>query len=208
MKKRLILFSLVLSIIETVCLFVPYSFKEEVWRYDPSAIVYHGISTLQFEENVNILGISTVIGRILEILVVVFMILSIIVYFQKLLQKDNKLSKKYVLISIVSFALLVVFAFYAYAFAEYDTTNWRYEWTINWLFYIIIVLHILTIVFAFLIKSKNFDETTMKNEKANNYSSNNDFSAAEEIKKYKELLDSGVINQEEYEAKKRQLLGL
>ena len=32
--------------------------------------------------------------------------------------------------------------------------------------------------------------------------------AAEELKAYKELLDSGAITQEEFEAKKRQLLGL
>ncbi len=33
-------------------------------------------------------------------------------------------------------------------------------------------------------------------------------SSADELKKYKELLDSGVINQEEFDAKKKQLLGL
>ena len=33
-------------------------------------------------------------------------------------------------------------------------------------------------------------------------------SAAEEIKKYKDLLDSGIITQEEFDAKKKQLLGL
>ena len=33
-------------------------------------------------------------------------------------------------------------------------------------------------------------------------------SSADELKKYKELLDSGVISQEEFEAKKKQLLGL
>ena len=33
-------------------------------------------------------------------------------------------------------------------------------------------------------------------------------SAADELKKYKELLDSGVISQEEFDAKKKQLLGL
>ena len=30
----------------------------------------------------------------------------------------------------------------------------------------------------------------------------------DELKKYKELLDSGVISQEEFDAKKKQLLGL
>lgn len=33
-------------------------------------------------------------------------------------------------------------------------------------------------------------------------------SSADEIKKYKELLDSGIISQEEFEAKKKQLLNL
>lgn len=33
-------------------------------------------------------------------------------------------------------------------------------------------------------------------------------SSAEELKKFKELLDSGIISQEEYNAKKKQLLGL
>ena len=31
---------------------------------------------------------------------------------------------------------------------------------------------------------------------------------ADELKKYKELLDSGVISQEEFDTKKKQLLGL
>lgn len=33
-------------------------------------------------------------------------------------------------------------------------------------------------------------------------------SAADEIKKYKELLDTGIISQDEFDAKKKQLLGL
>ncbi len=35
-----------------------------------------------------------------------------------------------------------------------------------------------------------------------------DVSSAEELKKYKELLDTGVITQDEFDAKKKQLLGL
>ena len=33
-------------------------------------------------------------------------------------------------------------------------------------------------------------------------------SPADELKKYKELLDMGIITQEEFDAKKKQLLGL
>ncbi|MBE6036659.1 MAG: SHOCT domain-containing protein [Clostridiales bacterium] len=36
----------------------------------------------------------------------------------------------------------------------------------------------------------------------------NDLGVAEELKTYKELLDTGAITQEEYDAKKKQLLGL
>ena len=36
----------------------------------------------------------------------------------------------------------------------------------------------------------------------------NTISAADEIRKYKELLDEGIITQEEYDAKRKQLLGL
>ena len=35
-----------------------------------------------------------------------------------------------------------------------------------------------------------------------------DVSSAEELKKFKELLDAGIITQEEFDAKKKQLLGL
>lgn len=42
--------------------------------------------------------------------------------------------------------------------------------------------------------------------KSNN--TNNAISAADELKKYKELLDMGVISQEEFDIKKKQLLGL
>ena len=39
-------------------------------------------------------------------------------------------------------------------------------------------------------------------------SSTTNYSNADELKKFKELLDSGVISQEEFDAKKKQLLGL
>ena len=41
-----------------------------------------------------------------------------------------------------------------------------------------------------------------------NSATNQVVGGAEEIKKYKELLDEGIITQEEFEAKKKQLLGL
>ncbi len=47
----------------------------------------------------------------------------------------------------------------------------------------------------------------IKNTK-NTVTVNTELSNADELKKYKELFDSGVITQEEFDAKKKQLLGL
>ncbi|MBO7170519.1 MAG: SHOCT domain-containing protein [Clostridia bacterium] len=46
--------------------------------------------------------------------------------------------------------------------------------------------------------SKNNSSTTIIQASSN----------AEELKKYKDLLDAGIITQEEFDAKKKQLLGL
>lgn len=43
---------------------------------------------------------------------------------------------------------------------------------------------------------------------SNDISRNAEISSADELKKYKELLESGVITQEEFDAKKKQILGL
>lgn len=51
-------------------------------------------------------------------------------------------------------------------------------------------------------------ETKRENLKSSNPSFSQNISSADEIAKYKKLLDEGVITQEEFDAKKKQLLGL
>ena len=52
-------------------------------------------------------------------------------------------------------------------------------------------------------QEKNNFSTVVERNKTVNLTSN-----ADELKKYKDLLDSGVISQEEFDAKKKQILGL
>lgn len=47
-----------------------------------------------------------------------------------------------------------------------------------------------------------------KNLQENSIINKSDLSQADEIKKFKDLFDQGIISQEEFEAKKKQLLGL
>lgn len=53
-----------------------------------------------------------------------------------------------------------------------------------------------------------FDNYQKNAEELEKYNGGATLSAADEIKKFKDLLDSGVISQEEFDAKKKQLLGL
>ena len=50
-------------------------------------------------------------------------------------------------------------------------------------------------------------EKKQKESTAGTYQATN-YGSADELKKFKELLDSGIISQEEFDAKKKQLLGL
>lgn len=52
--------------------------------------------------------------------------------------------------------------------------------------------------------NKRIQELQNTTQNSNSYQ----ISSADEIKKYKELLDNGIITQEEFEAKKKQLLGI
>ena len=55
-------------------------------------------------------------------------------------------------------------------------------------------------------KSMNAERTQKESASSMNQAAN--YGSADELKKFKELLDSGIISQEEFDAKKKQLLGL
>jgi uncharacterized membrane protein len=86
--------------------------------------------------------------------------------------------------------------------------NWGYNGFFSyepaWGFFIAAALAIVVMVLSFLISSKKvkFKECEVANKSMEHYSS------IEEIKELKDLLDSGIITQEEFDQKKKQLLGL
>ena len=53
-----------------------------------------------------------------------------------------------------------------------------------------------------------YPQTIKKQEEKKTSASTNEISNAAAIKEYKELMDAGIISQEEFDAKKKQLLGL
>ena len=57
-----------------------------------------------------------------------------------------------------------------------------------------------------VLEIKNYVESFISSKNTNNTSSQ--VSGADEILKFKELLDSGIITEEEFEAKKKSILNL
>lgn len=77
-------------------------------------------------------------------------------------------------------------------------------WFYGWMLFIVAIIHVS------LIPDKNVQQQPIRpTSYVPNYSSPvSNQSAADELKKYKELKDQGVITEEEFQAKKEQLLKL
>ena len=73
-------------------------------------------------------------------------------------------------------------------------------WVYGWLLFIVAIIHVN------LIPDKNVQQTQANAAAVSPSRSVANQSAADELKKYKELLDQGVISEEEFKAKKEQLL--
>ena len=75
-------------------------------------------------------------------------------------------------------------------------TNYWLWWFYGWMLFIVALIH------SLCMDDLNASESTPEKHKSAYIGS------ADELKKYKDLLDCGVITQEEFDAKKKQLLGL
>ena len=74
-------------------------------------------------------------------------------------------------------------------------------WFYGWMLWIVAIIHVC------IIPDKNAGQTpAAPNAPVNGAASVSEQNVAEELKKYKELLDSGILTQEEFDEKKARLL--
>ena len=92
---------------------------------------------------------------------------------------------------IITVLITCLLAFIPASIAEKKGYSFGLWWLYGWLLFVFALIHIL------LIPDKNAPATAPVQ-----------VSAADEIKTYKELLDAGALTQEEFDAKKKQLLEL
>ena len=207
MKRKLALLSMVLVLLETILLFVPFCLKR-----------VHANYSLRIKEEVNIFDVDTALERVFAILIVVLLLSVFISFLIYLFNKKTKLPALYFYSSIASLIVLLIFVYLVDHHANITFVQGLdfIFWVLNWMIYIIIIINVVLVLLSAFIRFKKTDNIPFGQSKeciTNNntdeikesYSSNG---TSDEIMKFKELLDKGVITQEEFDAKKKQLLGL
>ena len=179
MKKKLTLAMMVITIIEAVCMFIPGIV--ELGSKDMNAFAgFRG-------ENA---GIANTFSKITLFLLVA----SFVCLFSALLEKRNILSKLSAWLPLASFVSLLAFVG---GCSQIDYENYAgYRYQIGRLGSILVIISVVSAVLSLVVKYAKLDDAPAKKVPVGQTSK------ADEIKKYKDLLDSGIITQEEFEAKK------
>lgn len=201
MNNKLNLTISILCIIEIICCFTPFCLNREYWKYQPS-ITYQGTATLEHHMDISIFGNEALLGKTLAVLFVGMAALVAVIYFVKMLGYTTKITNNAWLFSIAHTAVMAILLYYFLCIAEVDMISYKYTYDINWMSYIIIALNLIILILAMLIKMGKIENVSMKKQVI----ANDQKESIDDLLTYKELLTSGVISQEEFDLKKKQIL--
>ena len=200
--------NLVQAIIQAVSLlilFLPCVYTEEIWLDISGRGGHYKLTsekTVSFFRKLS--GLDN--GQFLGILVIIAMaILMVLLIVQ--VAKNHHIT----LIPAISFATMVLFFFYSLTCTKEPwDSGWgpsAYdEYSVAFGFILIISLQLTMTLIGFISNSRIKQNGIIEENKTK--VEQNNISNADELSKYKKLLDEGVITQSEFEAKKKQLLGL
>ncbi len=148
-------------------------------------------------------------------------LIGLALFIRQLLSTDDKRNNVITLFApIIELAIILIMTFAGgFYYGESKFHGYRYNYssgnyekgiirpsTFYYIFIVLlIVLIILSIAGYFLAKKKGIEDEVVQKDVV---VVKNTSSVADELRAYKELLDSGVITQEEFDEKKKQLLGL
>ena len=206
---------LVISLFDLACVIIANAINNiEIIDLVADLLYYKNVDVNTFNPVINPIG-PTINSVLLTIPAIGFLTCGIMDIIQlkknpenmEKVPMDPKLKKAriFYLLSAVSVVAVLLLASIISAGSNVSAIGWiiRYFWQGY------IVLVIAAIVFYIIGKNMNPTKKTEKSKKSDPVPiSIQQVSSADELKKYKELLDQGIITQEEYDAKKKQLLGL
>jgi len=197
-KHKLNIIELVFQALSLLCLFLPWMYTWEHW--EP---YYKGGSTLAYSCPMAFIVIMNSVSIILGLLILATMIANGYFIISPLFKGyGKKFSIVHKLLPIATIVLLTAFTIIA-SIEDY----YGYCAVPNWLFYFEAFFVIAVMILAFLKCSHNA-KSQYSYGKVKQVKSVEQTRDIDELKNLKELLDMGIITQEEFNTKKKQILGL
>ena len=196
---------LILQGLSLLLLFLPFVYTEGIYRKVSGSIGHYVLKNevlVSFIEKL----ITLEYGLFFGVLFTVFMVVLLVVLIVQVAKRAH-----FRIVPTLSLLSIVVFFLYSVVFTmEPMNSGWSPSFFLEYLasygFILIIVLQIAMVLIGFISNSRVKQYGIIEDVKPQ-YTQHN-ISEADELKKYKELFDAGVITQEEFDAKKKQLLGL
>lgn len=209
-KKNLNVVELILQSLAALLLFFPRMYCSEIWRIIPPPSVRTYQEYNSFFDVANSSYNGNILPQILGYFMVGLMLVNIAILILTIFEssKISKVGNKaHVIIPILIVAFFIIFTV-AQDVIESNLGQSELKYTFVFspetLFYIEMFFLLCVVLVASMKCSKKIEEQPIRVKAV----SCNEESRADELKKYKDLLDSGVITQEEFDTKKKQLLGL
>ena len=199
-KKKISLIQAIVQLVAIVALFIPISFI----RYFTSTDRYPFRTYQYYESLVSATDMSyNLFWGILMILVSVAALAYFVLCFATNIQLIRK--KYFISVPCLALPLLLICAMVLESHvsrgAEYSEV-----YGTDWGFYLICALYLAIVVLELFKHFSKIDEDKKPSNSETPTIQN--MSSADELKKLKDLLDAGIITQEEFDTKKKQLLGL
>lgn len=195
----------IIQALSILILFLPCVYTQEAW-VDVSG--HGGIYELKRETAVSLFRKLARLneGQFLGILVVCLMAIVMIMLIVQLAKRSH-----IQIVPVIALVTVVMFFIYSLSCTQDSWgSGWGpsafYAYSAAFGFILVLALQITMTLIGFISNNRIKQYGVIENEKPR-YAQNS-VSNADELGKYKDLLDKGVITQEEFDAKKKQLLGL
>lgn len=198
MKKNYKVIALVLMIVNFFTAFIPHYFYEEVWKYKwPGATRFAKEGCTMFDVNTDSFMHSGPAYTFACFVAICWIVCIIAIFYSIIRNKDYRIIGCAPCMCLVPF-----FAFISYAnHAEHEWGGGYTNYSVNWMFYVSVALQICAAALMIIgMTGKEIPLSFLKPTQK--------ISEADELIKYKQLLENGAISQEEFDEKKKQLLGM
>lgn len=215
-QKRNIV-EIILHAVCIILLFIPGTYLLEHWEWDKDAsttlfgVSFHGYMSLAREEPLSYISsvfnpfkttaLARAIGVVFLFVVFATLVIFLLQYLGKKVSRNSKLAAIFSVLSAVAFIVSTI----VLCFSIKETTNFEFRYTLNWLWYILMIAFAATATVV-VIGYFQANRVGVMREVTPSSSPSLNHEAADELLKYKKLLDDGIISDEDFSIIKNRLL--